>query len=198
MWAPMSTSWPSFKCLVGFECDATCFHFNSEVFIVRFTTRFNSDVVFTVMVDFDPADGNDDYKLLCSHLNVNELIHMGIMRICGHFSDLRLCRNPYAIIVRTLDGSVVTGAQADDSIVLQFLLDWREKNALKTDYEKQDKSYFKFQNKDSRSTEENVSFLLTISQQIANSTRKNETEQIWVSHFLFIFSDQNKISMSGL
>lgn len=61
--------------------------------------RFNLDVVFIVMVDFDFVDGNDDYKFLCSYLNVNELIYMGIMRICGYFLDLRLCWNLYVIIV---------------------------------------------------------------------------------------------------
>ncbi|KAG0611271.1 hypothetical protein M758_7G128100 [Ceratodon purpureus] len=87
---------------------------------------------------------------------------------------------PPALIQRAIH---VHGAQADDSKILQFLLDWRENNDVRgASCKKQaDQSEFKLVKKATKGTEENVSGSLTVRQQIANSMRENGVVDLWES-----------------
>ena len=77
----------------------------------------------------------------------------------------------------------VAGAQADYSIILQFLLDWRKnKDVRGASCKKQvDQREIKLPNK---GPEENVFGSVTIRQQIADSIRKIGAEKLWVGCFL--------------
>lgn len=91
-------------------------------------------------------------------------------------------------IVLTLYNSGDTGAQADDSIIFQFLLDWRDNNdVLGANFKEQaDHKEFKLpKNKQITTTEGSICGLLTVRQQIADAMKKNGAEQLWVGHFLF-------------
>ena len=85
--------------------------------------------------------------------------------------------------VLTLECVGVSGAQADDSKILQFLLDWRENNDVRgASCKKQaGQSEFKLVKKATKGTDENVSGSLTVRQQIANSMRENGVVDLWVS-----------------
>lgn len=102
------------------------------------------------------------------------------------FSCLICLSSSVTRIFLTLEYAGVSGAQADDSIILQFLLDWREMNDVRASCTNQvDLSGLKLPKKETKANEENVSRSLTIRQQIATSMKSNEAEKLWVSWFWF-------------